>query len=301
MSTNPTVNTQFVTGTDWLADVSATTAPVGGVWYDSYPVNPAEPWTFPRLANIASQYQKYTCANITLIYTPSCATTQKGTIYMAPLRDPTDPVPETPQLMSGLSGCVRAAVRDRCAVSFRREQMSQALNGFYCGASKGIAPDDDDKTKTCGRFVVMLDGVTQQDLAVGTLSLQYSFTLSDPKVAPAGASLYGSVLYDAITHDVPAEGETMTGSPAIVPYETGIWRKRTTCPVLLALQYVNTGVNPPKLSVSGTILDPSLTHHDGNNWFLLYRIAAGRHVIELNLMGDDWTDVEFESWSVGAH
>jgi len=299
--TNPAPQSQVVSGTDWLADVAVITDPVSGVWYDSYPINPCEPWTFPRLANIAKQYQKYEAKLISLVYTPSCATTQKGTIYLAPLRNPTDTVPDTPQLMAGLSGCVRSAVRDRCAVCFSRAQMSTALNGFYCGEAKGIAPGDDDVTKTCGRFVVMLDGVAKTDGVVGTLSLQYNFTVSDPKVVPEGAALHGSVTYDTLSTGDAEIGEDIAGSPAIIPYENGLFRKRTTAATLMLVKYDNAiGTSPSIVLCDDSVVAPTVVQVASTRHNELYRIPAGRHVVDISTNGDEWTNVDIESWSVSV-
>lgn len=292
-----------VQGSEWLSDVSVVTDPVGGVWYDSYPVNPAEPWTFPRISNIAKQYQKYTCSSVNLVYTPTCPTTQKGTIYLAPLRNPTDEVPATPQLISGLSGCVRSAVRDRCSVAFSRAQLSQALNGFYCGTADGISPADDDITKTCGRFAIMLDGVAKTDGVIGTIQIQYLFTLSDPKIVPEGSSIHGTLTSPTFASSVDLDDATLVGTPAVVPYESGRLRKRTTTPVLLFLRYVNTGTAVPFINMDDSVTVTPTLHHKidvSDNCVAMFRLPAGRHVLELDSDGDSWTNLEIESWSVAA-
>lgn len=302
MRTDPAPQVFNATGLDWLTDVSCVTNPVGGVYVESYPINPAEPWTFPRLSNIASQYQKYTVNSVTLMYTPTCPTSQKGTIYIAPLRNPTDPIPQTPQTMRGLSGCFSGAVREVLTVTFGKAQLSSAFNGFYCGPPKGIDPASDDVTKTCGRFALMLDGVAQADGVVGVLSLKYSFVLSDPKQSAEGSALTGSYEIDAVNstsiniNDV----SNIVGSPPLFPFGT-LFRKRVTTPMLLLITHEETAApDSPVVNVDGAPIASFAEDVTGTKMRSWYWILAGRQTISIGTHTNAWTNVSIAGFSTGS-
>lgn len=254
-------------GVDWLTDVSH---PYAGTdpYVESFAINPAEPSSFPRLSSIAAQYQRYDFVSLELMYTPSCPTTQKGVLYIAPVRDPTAPNPLDVLTMRGLSGCVSTSVRDPCRVVISRQQMSGALNGFYCEAPEGVTPDDDDPLRTCGRVVLMVDGVLNTDGVVGTLILRYNFLLSDPKVTPEGAALSGEYHFAGSwtgTLDPDTDAYTVAGKSPLVP---GVeeFVKRSRGPVMIIAK--NTASDDLTLEVDGTELAKRDSNRIGStNWY----------------------------------
>ena len=295
VATNPTTQTFNAVGVDWLTDVANTL--VENPYVESFAINPAEPSSFPRLAHIASQYQKYVFNSVSLVYTPSCATTQKGTLYIAPIRDPTAALPTTVLQMRGLSGCKSSAVRDGMTITFTKAQLSNALNGFYCEAPDGVTPDLDNVTRTCGRMVLMLDGVAKDDGVVGTLVLRYSFTLSDPKTTPEGAALAGGYRFDGgFTGDLePTDYDLLRGKPAVTAVEGIGFRKRTVGPIFVSALGRIVGATAPvfTMEIDGVTVPPTHTLVNtsaGYSYRLqTYWIESGRQTFTFNsVAGCTW-------------
>lgn len=289
VTTNPTTQNYRATGADWLVDVAVPNdlAP----YVDSYSINPAESSTFARLSNIASQYQKYVLNSITLRYVPSCPTTQKGTLYLAPLRDPTSLPPQTVLAMRGLSGCKSCAVRDPMTLTINKAYLSRALNGFYCEPPDGVTPDQDNALRTCGRLCLMLDGVVKNDGIVGTLSMTYDFQLSDPKTVPEGSALGGYYKwdeYDSASVSLPTTTyDSQGGRPALTPFSASMWRKRHVGPMMIMFRATSNASDPTpviQLLMDGDLLAASeVVHHvDGvRKSMLSWLLPAGKQFVEI--------------------
>ena len=261
VSTSPAAQTQTAVGSEWLLDVSNTQAGKS-TSVTSYPINPAEPTTFPRLSNIAVQYQKYEFMGLVITYTPQCPSTQKGVVYIAPVRDPTAPLPQNPMEMNGLAGCKSCSAHDEMTFRIPVSLLSSALRGFYCEPPTGVFPDEDDVMKTCGRLVVMTDGILQADQVVGKIITQYAFKLSDPKTVPEGAALSGELDYGDTQfndgEDVnPQTAHEVVGKPAVYALNTTEWQKRSMGPVRLEIRGINADAGTtatPTLTLDGTVL-----------------------------------------------
>lgn len=288
-------------GSEWLVDVSAH-EPQNGIAYDWFPINPAEPTTFPRLSVIASQYQRYMPVAVTLVYTSTCSTTQVGNIIMAPIRDPTQEIPNNPQDLAGLAGAVRGSVHDAWQCDLPAEYMSNALNGFYCSPSKGTSPSDADPMKVCGTFVVMTDGVEAADGVVGNLQINYQFTLSDPQTKPEGSTLAGKYVMEDLTSVCePSMIGTISGTPAVIEWSPTEWRKRSTAPCLVGFKGTDTAYSlGATLTIDSVVQTPIISKGVGNGdierWWWL---PKGRQWFTVEC--DPCTDVVLHAIQTGPY
>jgi hypothetical protein len=302
MSTNPASQTYNASGVDWLVDVANNlvgTAP----YVESYTINPAEPSSFTRLANIAAQYQKYTFVSLSLIYTNSCPTTQKGTLYVAPLRDPTQKLPLTVAEIRGLSGCKSCSVHDPMTITVNKAQLSAALNGFYCEAPDGVAPSEDNALRSCGRICTLLDGVGKTDGVVGTLTLRYNFLLSDPKTTVEGAALAGGFLFPGFTGNLDwTIASNSYGKPALTILDDDRLVKRHTGPVLVVV-HTTCSTNPTYvMSLDGVVLaeKDQFQHNASPNWTTRWWLPPGRQTITLTSGTTAIVGALMESYSTGS-
>ena len=175
------------TGSEWLIDVNPNVDLINGIWKESFSINPADAMTFPRLSAIASQYQKYSVSNLKVVYTPACATTQVGSVYLAIQTDPAAAPPTSTMELLGLKGAIRFAPWQPASLPIDDATMSKAFKNYIIDPSHAV--QDTDPTRTVCRMILMTDKIPKGTEA-GVLTLSYNVTLLDPRTDFAANSMY---------------------------------------------------------------------------------------------------------------
>lgn len=282
---SPASGIRLVCGNE-LASTIAPTDLVGNVYVDSFPINPAEEYTFPRLSQEGKLYQQYTLRSLSFTYKPQCASTQVGTLTIGFQADPTAALPTSVQEMMSLYGTSTNNCWTAQDIRVPAHAMARTLRAFY--AEQPVTPDPaaDDRTQTVGRLVIMTEGVAIGTI-IGQLMVHYEFELADPRPAVDGATCAAWASFGTQQLDAPAflsqDDETIhsgTQPLYVNPSAPHVWRKRTTHPVLLALRCNELVLGSrPVLHVNGapaSVVAPFHTSLDAAMLTLFYYLPAGR-------------------------
>lgn len=284
MSTNVAKSSLRVVGTEWLADVKPTHT-IDGVWADVIPINPSEPGVFPRLCQIASQYQKYNPVSLRVNYVPTCATDHTGALYMAVLANPTTAPPETVQDIMGLQGTQRCSPWQTAQLPVPLSLMSPSYKSYFTDVPVGYSWTDQDVTKTVASIVLMTSGVNT-GAEIGKLSVTYVFDFSDPKTDNTSAQMSGRIEFGAVVDGDPLDfhGADEHGTLPVrtVAGDTTLAIKRHRGHLLVFAVLKGTGVTAFDLGLqfNGVSLTATMAFEYGTTEELrVYKIPAGPGVI----------------------
>lgn len=204
----------------------------------SYSVNPCEDDSFPRLAQLAKLYQKYTCESISYEYIPSVPTDCQGSMGVAVQADPMSGLTGSFEEFMSLNGAMSAPVWQAAAVSVPRELMAQTARQMVCKQNLTPQQQDEDRLTTMCRLSVALNNIpsTSVNTTFGTIKVHYRFTFRDPKLNVSAAT----TSFNSFTPNASEPFDFATAAygmpPFVFEYDgTQAFRKRTLGPVLLAI------------------------------------------------------------------
>jgi len=93
-----------VTHSEYLGDVASNTTLTTAL--ESLAINPTDSATFPWLSTIALNYQRYAFKRLRFRFVTRCPTSTDGTMYLAFLTDPVEPLPDDKVTMMNIAGAV---------------------------------------------------------------------------------------------------------------------------------------------------------------------------------------------------
>lgn len=289
MKAMPSANIRLVTGMEWVTDVSPMSGlTVNGIYTDSFPVNPMEEYTFPRLSTEAALYQQYELKQLQFYYVPACSSATAGTLAIGLQADPTASIPTTLNEMMSLHAAQSGNMWQPMRISIPASALAGTLKKFYSKASKDPHPDEDDRTQTVARLVVMTVGAAT-GVNYGNLRVQYTFEFSDPRPNPHGATTaqvtrWATPGANLLINNADSNEGTSTFFDAD---DTSLMRKRTTHPAFVIFKYTHTvlgsGVN---LTYDGAVLTPKFALSDGTTGTQVYFVPHGKGTIEMAKVGD---------------
>jgi len=178
---------------EFCIDVNSTT--VGSELYDRdqgmvttarpliLPINPGDSRTFPWLHGMARQYEKYRITDLTLQYMPSCNNFTSGTIAVAPIYDPSEPVPTNKADMLAAQDVVRAPIRRPCVCRVAANALKKTDTMFI--RTKHVALEDPKERRLddLGYFCIMISEVDNPTVNLGELFVSYTVELYNPRTA----------------------------------------------------------------------------------------------------------------------
>ncbi len=275
-------------GSEWLVDVTPNVDLVNGVYTEAFSINPADPMTFPRLSVLTSQYQKYSLKDLRLVYTPACATTQTGSVYLAIQSDPASVTPTTTLELLGLRGAQRFAPWQPASMPVGDDIMQKAYKNYFADNAHHV--QDDDPTRTVCKFVLMTENITK-GTTVGSLTIAYNVTLMDPRTdfaANSMAGVYSGVTLTAVNGsplDITALDVTRSPPYTLHPNDAYTLRQRhaSHCLVLLRYEFQVAAVNKAiNLELNGVLEGPIWSHTGTDDTQVAaYRLPKGRNVFQL--------------------
>lgn len=204
----------------------------------SYSVNPCEDDSFPRLAQLAKLYQKYTCESLTYEYIPSVPTGYQGAMGVAVQADPTSRLVGSFEEFMSLNGSVSAPVWQTAVVTVPRELMAQTARQMVCKQNMTPQQQDEDRLTTICRLSVALNNIPSAglNLTYGTIKVHYRFTFRDPKLNVSAST----TSFTSLTPIASQPFDFIAGASGLPPFVfdddgTHTFRKRTLGPILLAV------------------------------------------------------------------
>jgi hypothetical protein len=169
-------------------------------WNDNYsvatfPINPANPRTFPWLSYIARLYDKYRFYKLRFIYVNSVSTQQEGNVMMSLDYDTLDAAPSNLVQASQLAKYKLTPIYYPAdfSVPVSHPGNNQWLYTFDLSATSNTV---DLKTYNLGNFFLALDGVPQDGKDYGYLAVEYDVELLDKNPITAD-SVFASLTYDS--------------------------------------------------------------------------------------------------------
>ncbi len=289
MRAMPSANIRLVTGMEWVTDVSPMSGlTVNGVYTDSFPVNPMEEYTFPRLSTEASLYQQYELKQLQFYYVPACSSATAGTLAIGLQADPTAAIPTTLNEMMSLHAAQSGNMWQPMRISIPASALAGTLKKFYSKQSKDPHPDEDDRTQTVARLVLMTVGAAT-GVNYGNLRVQYTFEFSDPRPNPHGATTAQITRWAAPAADIiVGNADSNDGVASFFDADGAtLMRKRTVHPTFIIFKFTHTvlgsGVN---VTYDGVALTPKFALSDGTTGLQVYFVPQGKGLIEMAKVGD---------------
>ncbi len=269
-----------VTGAEMTTTVTVTHAPIDGVFTDSYPINPAEEYTFPRLSTEAALFQQYRFKSVKFSYVPSVSSTQVGTLGIGFQADPTQALPTTMEQMMSLYGAQTGNLWQPMQIPVPVEAMSHTLYKFYSQQGKTPAPTDDNRLQSCGRLVIMIEGVAMSSAILGHIRTQYTIEFSDPR-----PTAKGTTTAQLMTWAAPALGPMLAGNAdadlgvsTLFDNPDGLtMRKRTHHPAILILK--NGPGGTVDIEVDGVAQTPVFTTTSATHRLSVFVLRPGRPAV----------------------
>lgn len=161
----------------------------------TFPINPANPRTFPWLSYIARLYDKYRFHKLRFIYVNSVSTQQEGNVMMSLDYDTLDAAPADLVQASQLAKYKLTPIYYPAdfTVPTTHPGNNPWLYTFDLSATSSTV---DLKTYNIGNFFLALDGVPQDGKDYGYLAVEYDVELLDKNPVVAD-SVFASATYDS--------------------------------------------------------------------------------------------------------
>lgn len=230
-----------ITGEEVMTTLKVTGGGTPQLAFISYPVNIAEPVSFPRASQVAGQYQKYRINSLSLSYVSRLPSTTTGMIAMALQADPTAPDPTTLNEVCNLAGSVTDTIYQSLSVPLPASLQAALGKDYLIKVQASPQPISDSPLNTAARLVIVTDGVAD-GTNIGQILVRYSVTFSDPRVNPDGAT--ASAVFQECSVEtsrllVPMESVEGVAPfwPRHVPNAATLYTKRTAHPLLLYLEF----------------------------------------------------------------
>jgi len=288
MRAMPSSNLRVVSGMEWVTDVSPMTGLiVGGVYTDSFPINPMEEYTFPRLSTEAALYQQYELKQLEFYYVPSCSSATVGTLALGVQADPTAAIPTSLNEMMSLHAAQSGNMWQPMRITIPASALAGTLKKFYAKQSKDPHPDEDDRTQTVARLVLMTVGAAAS-VNYGNIRVQYVFEFSDPRPNPHGTTTAQVARWAAPAADVLiGDADSNEGVGSFFDLEGTLIRKRTVHPVFAIFKYTHTVLGSGiACTYDGVALTPKFQLSDGTTGIQVYFVPHGKGILEMAVVGD---------------
>ena len=179
--------TETYSGVEQLAAVSASST-VNKFLCIEYNMNVTNKEFFPRMAQMAVQYQCFKVKSLTWSFVPIQNTQTAGTIYMSWTSDPQQGPPTTSVEMTEMSGSKTGSPWLPLSMTISGDMFNRAVNENYC---KIDYQSIQNPMNSCGQFFFGSEGLAVASQKLGTLKLSFVIELRKPRLTPTGASLSG--------------------------------------------------------------------------------------------------------------
>lgn len=238
----------------------------------SYSVNPCEDDTFPRLAQLAKLYQKYTCESLRFEYIPAVPTTSSGNMGIAVQADPKSMLTGSFEEFMSLNGAVSAPVWQTASVLVPRELMAQTARQMVCKQNLTPIQNHEDRLTTMCRLSIALNNIPSAGINAnyGTIKVHYRFTFRDPKLNVSASTTSFTSLTPAASEPIDFASAAVGLLPFVFDDTSHTFRKRTLGPVLLA---VHTTAQPVLTKYSDSSV-MAATFVLGDTSFYLFRTGG---------------------------
>jgi hypothetical protein len=173
---------------EYFTDVVASTTGFSLGYGGTFVVDPAEPATFPWLAPIACQFQKFRLTSFKVEYVSDCSSATDGSVLIAFNRNASAPTPPTKQVMLQSSECIRTPAWQSSKMAIKCDKFdywtqpyafppSNYLNNLSSGGI--VTSANNSQTTQAGVLFVATSGVSSTS-ALGEVYIDFTFELSDP-------------------------------------------------------------------------------------------------------------------------
>jgi len=147
--------------------------------WDSLPINPGMPGTFPWLSALANRYEKYRFRKLQIKYKPACSTATPGRVIMTIDHDPADVGPDTKQQALANFGALCGAPWEELTLDvlkgLKKEEW-RYTRGLTLGANLDV------KTYDCGNAFLASEGQAGDGAVLGDIILDYEVELAIPQL-----------------------------------------------------------------------------------------------------------------------
>jgi len=287
----PVANAQVIRASEVITPLTMVQAPTSdGFFTETYPLNPAEPHTFERLATMASLYQKYRIDQFALEYVTNLPTTTSGTVGFAMLADPTTAGPQSMSELSALANAVTSAIYSNIKIPLPAALQAQIGKTYLSKRLASPSAEDDSPFNTVGRLVFAIQSKdVEQNEICGNVIANYTFTFSEPRTAESGATCSGAFTGVSVDGESHADftNRTTVGTPALF-IEAGrptVLRKRSIQEVQLVL-LCGASTQPAHVDYGDDYVSPNYWFSGTSNSVHWFTIPRGKRSFKIEWSGE---------------
>lgn len=256
---NRRMNSITIKHAEFFTAVNSPAGVAGGFTVQTYAINPGNISMFPWLATQAAGWERYRFKRLTFRYIPRCATTQGGTLVLAPDYDAADDPPTTEIVACSYSDAVSGMPWAELVLTLRNEAMAGGVTSKYVrqGALKANL---DVKTYDCGQLFIGIDQTVAAANYWGKLWVDYEVELITPHtIPPANTSTHAGVSDFGLLSPYPVVKASGQGTTV-----------ETAGPIDITTKTVTTG--------AGTL--------EGIGWDINGLVAGARYLAQILLESD---------------
>lgn len=174
-------NSRSEAGEEFIADVVATST--GFVVLDQYPLNPGQSKTFPRLSNIAKNFEKYQFTMLEFIFKPQVSqyalNGTTGKVLLMCDYDASDAQPSSKRVMEDTMPNMNCMPYEQRTLKLSPKELHQKSDAKYIRVG-GLPGSTDIKTYDCGNLFIGTSGIASTSGVLGELHVRYKCILSVP-------------------------------------------------------------------------------------------------------------------------
>lgn len=172
---------------EYFSDVVASGTGFALAYGSGYVIDPAEPGTFPWLAPIACQFQKFRLSSFKVEYVSDSASSTNGSILISFNRNAASTIPANKQMMLEASECIRCPVWQNAVMSVKCDKTDYWVQPYAYPPSSTVpnygpgtvSVANNSQTTQAGILFIATSGVTATT-ALGEVYIDFTFELSEP-------------------------------------------------------------------------------------------------------------------------
>lgn len=202
-------NSVIIRHCEYFEPVGTPGGVAGQFWVDSFAINPGNTSVFPWLSTQAFAWERYRFRRLQFRYVPRVATSQSGTLVLAPDYDADDDVPPNELVACSYADAVTCAPWQEVTLECNNEAMLGGMKTKYVKVG-ALKKNNDVKMYDAMNLFVCRDSANSTAVVWGKLWVEYEVEFLTPHTIPTPlTSTYFGLNSDGLIPAYPVPPETV--------------------------------------------------------------------------------------------